>query len=243
MGYSVHEAMSDAGGIIGASKVGCSCHGTKSSATVVKVYTDSAQIIAGKTYIFTLSVANPTEKGAGCDMSVDDGGVLDTIGTTSGLQLYDKELTHYTPRVFTGDSAVWMFKYTAPKTAGTAHIYIAGNAVNLDGKADAADHWNTIIDTIHVVGLADVEPSNTIASSIRIFPNPSQGRFMISTSDNVGSAEIKVSDPAGQIVHSESRTLGTATPLDLSVLSNGTYFLSIQTDDRQSFTRSIVIAK
>ncbi len=246
-GYSIHEAEGSSGGVVGLSKSGCSCHGSKSSATVVSVYTDSTQILAGHTYVFSLSVANPSEKGAGCDLSVDNGGVLALDGTNSGLQFYNGELTHVGPRTFSGDSSVWTFKYTAPKTNGVAHIYAAGNAVNLDGRADAADHWNTIVYDVNVVSPAGVEEPASAAPSISLYPNPSKGIVTLSSSGLSGPAAITVSDASGRMVHGESVTLSGETngetPLDLSSLHNGPYFLTVRASNGQSFTRSIVIAK
>jgi hypothetical protein len=152
--YAVHEANGNSGGVIGDSKAGCSCHGAQSANTVVTISTASTQIVAGQTYIFEFSVANPSEKGAGCDISVDNGAVLGVDGSNSGLQYVGSpynELTHTSPRAFTGDSAVWMFKYTAPTKTGTAHIYAAGNAVNLNGTDDDGDHWNTTVYSVNVV--------------------------------------------------------------------------------------------
>jgi Secretion system C-terminal sorting domain len=134
--YAVHQADSEPGGITGYSKIGCSsCHGPRSTATVVKISTAATQIIAGGTYVFQFSVSNPSEFAAGCDISVDNGAVLGLNGTNSGLWIPSQtgELTHTEPLTFTGDSAVWTFTYTAPLTAGTDHIYAAGNAVDNDG--------------------------------------------------------------------------------------------------------------
>ncbi len=246
-GYSVHKATGYVFGITGASTIGCSsgggCHGSQSSTTVVKIYTAAPQIVAGQTYVFSLSVANPSELGAGCDISVDKGGKLALNGSNSGLQSSSGELTHYPgARTFTGGSAVWTFQYTAPKTVGVAHIYAAGNAVNLDGRADAGDHWNTTVYPVTVVS-AGVESSDKVESSISISPNPSRGRITISTPALSGPAAIEVSDAAGRTVFSETVMMGTETPLDLSHLQNGSYFLQVRPREGQSFTRSIVIEK
>ncbi len=152
--YALHEAIASSGGIVGQSKAGCGgygCHGTKSTATVISIYTDSSQIVAGKTYLFHLSVSNPSEAAAGCDISIDNAAKLSTYGYSSGLQYFVGELTHTSPRIFTGDSAVWLFNYTAPAKAGLAHIYVAGNAVNDNGTNDAGDHWNTAVETVNVI--------------------------------------------------------------------------------------------
>lgn len=134
--YAVHEAAGEPGGIVGYSKIGCSgCHGPRSSTTVVTISTAATEIVAGGTYVFQFSVSNPSEFAAGCDISVDDSALLGLDGSNSGLWIPSgyNELTHTEPLTFTGDSAVWTFTYTAPHTAGIAHIYAAGNAVDYDG--------------------------------------------------------------------------------------------------------------
>jgi hypothetical protein len=63
VGYSINKAMGTSTGVVGQSTIGCgggSCHGSQSAATVVKIYTSAAQILAGQTYVFTISVANPS---------------------------------------------------------------------------------------------------------------------------------------------------------------------------------------
>lgn len=246
--YAVHEAAGHAAGITGYSRAGCGgggCHGTKSSATVISISTDSTQIIAGQTYIFRISIANPNESGAGCDISVDKGAKLQTDGGyASGLQPLGNDLTHTGPRQFTGDSAVWTFKYKAPSTAGIAHIYAAGNAVNLDGSADAQDHWNLAVDTLTIVPASSVTTTTNFSADIQIFPNPSTtGRLTLASSGIDGSARIAVSDPAGKVVMRESLMLGSGNILDLSTLPNGTYFLSIQARNGQSFVKQVVLQR
>src|ERR1035437_6580624 len=140
--YAVQRVESYSHGIVGQSRSGCAnygCHGGSSSATVVKIWTDASQIVVGQTYTFHLSVANSSEAGAGCDVSIDNSAVLAT--SDPGLQVYYNEIAQTSPLSFSGDSAVWTFSYT-PKKAGTSHIYAAGNAVNMDARADGGGHYN-----------------------------------------------------------------------------------------------------
>ena len=190
--YALHEADANSGGVIGQSKAGCGgfgCHATQSSsATIVRIETDSAQINPGKTYVFRIVVANPSERAAGCDISVDNNGKLATSG--SGLQLFNKELTHTQPRVFTGDSAVWTFKYTAPSTAGVAHIYAAGNAVNLNGTNDAGDHWNTVTYTVNIV--AATGPEISVTSPLRDTVLAGEANTKATYIKNLGTAPLTI---------------------------------------------------
>ncbi|HET6399802.1 MAG TPA: T9SS type A sorting domain-containing protein [Candidatus Kapabacteria bacterium] len=246
--YAVHEAVGRSGGITGQSKIGCGtlnngCHSdSKSSATVVSLSTESSQIVAGQTYIFRISVANadPSEVAAGCDITADKG-TLATNGYGSGLQAYYGDLTHTSPRYFTGDSAVWTFQYTAPAKTGPTHIYAAGNAVNRDYAADAQDHWNLAIDTLTIVS-SGVTPETNPSADIHIVPNPSvTGRFTLIATGWTGPSELAVSDPAGRVLLRKSPLLASESPLDLSALPNGTYFVSIRSKDGQSFVKRVLI--
>ncbi len=248
-GYAVHDAVGYNYGIAGYSRIGCSvvlgCHGSRSAATVISVSTASSQIEAGQTYVFRLSVANPNyEYGAGCDISADNGAKLRPYDST--LQIMSGELTHVYPGQLFGsnsDSAVWLFKYTAPTKLGVAHIYIAGNAVNMDGAADNADHWNLKVDTLNVVA-AGVSQSENQNTQFEIFPNPSStGRFVLSASEISGASEVSVTDAAGRNVFHSALQPGGESSIDLSGLPNGTYFLSLRTKDGQSFLRRIVLAR
>lgn len=144
--FAVRYAISDPNGITGVSKTGCyqnGCHhsSTASSSTTVRISTTATTIEPGKQYDFRIVIHHPTAKKGGCDISVD-GGTLAVSGTGSGLFLTRRELTQNLPKSFTGDSVVWTFKWTAPSTVGTYHIFAAGNAVNANGSDDAGDQWN-----------------------------------------------------------------------------------------------------
>ena len=255
--YAVHQVGAQSGGIVGYSKIGCGtpvvggCHGSQSGNTVISVFTDSTKIYPGKTYVFHLTVANPTEMAAGCDISADNGGKVAVNGYNSGLwEPYGyNELTHNGPRSFgratggTGDSAVWSFKYTAPTKTGTAHIFIASNAVDLNGTNDAGDHWNVLVDTLNIVA-SGVEPTANAPASLDIFPNPSTiGRYTLSTEGMSGAGDVTVSNAWGAIVSHTQIALGLQAPLDLSALPNGTYFLSLRTKDGRQMMRRVVVAR
>lgn len=249
--YAVHQVAANSGGVLGYSKIGCGlpsqdgCHGTQSSNTAISISTDSSQILPGKTYVFRLSVTNPTEKGAGCNISVDNGAKLGVNGYNSGLWIpYGSgELTHNGPRTFTGDSAVWLFQYTAPTKVGTAHIFIACNAVDLNGTNDNGDHWNVKVDTLKI-GAAGVTPTENSSATLEIFPNPSSsGRYILTTQGVSGVGDVTVSNASGTMVSRSQITLGTNEPLDLSALANGTYFVSVRTKDGGQWVKRVVVAK
>lgn len=191
--YSVQKATSYSYGVAGLSRSGCGgCHGGSSSATVVKIWTDASQIVVGKTYDFHLSVANPSEAGAGCDFSADNSAVLAT--SDPGLQLYKtSEITHNAPQSFSGDSAVWTFQYT-PKKTGTSHIYAAGNAVNLNRGADGGDRYNLATYTMTVVSAAGPQAAFSAASGAVLRDTSLVGNTVTSTVwlHNKGTATLTI---------------------------------------------------
>lgn len=188
--YAVHDAISEPGGITGCSKIGCSsCHGPGSTTTVVTLSTTATQIEAGKTYVFQFSVANPSESEAGCDISVDNGAVLGLDGANSGLWIPSgsNELTHTQPQVFTGDSAVWSFTYTAPLTPGTAHIYAAGNAVDFDGGLSNVTTYDV---TVSPAAGPDIS-APALVRDTALRGDTSQINFWVK---NTGTAELNISN-------------------------------------------------
>lgn len=165
--YCINESVAEKNGITGQSKVGCGggCHGVApSSATVVKIWSDSSQLTVGKQYLFHISVINSSNQYGGCDISVDNSAKLAVNGSGSGLRTLGAELTHNTPKLGNGDSITWTFLYTATKT-GTAHIYAAGNAVNHNDREDQGDLWNTTVATVKVV--ASSAPSIAVPTVVR----------------------------------------------------------------------------
>jgi len=251
--YAVHEANGNPDGITGYSKTGCGgsgCHGLKSTATVVNIRTDSTQITVGRTYVFTVSVANPGEFAAGCDISVDSG-KLATNGTGTGLRLIGRELTHNQPRVFDGDSAVWTFKYTARSTPGPVHFYMAGNAVDGNGNANSSDRWNTASFTFNVVAASG--PQISAPSLVRDTVLTGETKPMTITIKNTGTAPLNISNISlkfGTSFHVAGTTPASLAPdqsADLTVnfaptkAGLVTDTLHISSDDAAKPTASVIL--
>ncbi len=261
-GYSVHNAFSHYTGVdvpgdaeLGSCGLGnpVPCHSlTPSSSTVIHLYTPS-QILAVHTYTFTISVSNSdtADQAAGFDVDVDTPAVLDTLGgmntfVTAPLSGVSTEwsITHSMPQEFTGDSAVWSFSYTAPDSAGSYPIYLAGNAVNGDSATpDTEDHWNAITVNINVQAASGVAfPSP--ASSIQVFPSPAVNDLFIDDGIPEDVGTYMLTDPAGRVVMNGRRIpLDGNHNVDLSSIAAGAYILSVQPRMGQSFSRRIVIQR
>ncbi|HEY3875037.1 MAG TPA: choice-of-anchor V domain-containing protein [Candidatus Kapabacteria bacterium] len=253
-GYAIHEAAAEPAGIGGQAKIGCGgdgCHGAQSSQTVVKIWSDSSVILAGQPYTFHISVASTNSKafGAGCDLTPDVGQVnplpKDQLGHPTyppSIKGFPNDLSHTTPQIFKNDSAEWKFQYVAPATGGVAHIFAAGNAVNSNGNADDGDHWNLTVDTFNIVTSA-VTPVPVSSPSISLFPNPSKGTITLSDDALSGVADVTVTDAAGRSVLRETVVTGEETPLDVSGLPKGSYFLTVRPQHGDAIMKSFVIAK
>ncbi|MGA2298540.1 MAG: choice-of-anchor V domain-containing protein, partial [FCB group bacterium] len=131
---------------------GCgSCHGSNSnSETSVSIVSGSGSFVVAPNSVttFTITVTNSNEVAAGIDIAVKTDQTGDTdIGTLApvsggGLHVDGSELTHISPRTLSGGTCTFQFKWTAPSTPGTYYMRAIANAVNLNGVADAGDHWN-----------------------------------------------------------------------------------------------------
>ncbi|MES2766533.1 MAG: choice-of-anchor V domain-containing protein, partial [Bacteroidota bacterium] len=129
--------------------VGCgSCHGSSSnSSTSVTRSSGSTTVNAGSTTTFTIQVAHSSRSAAGINIAVKTDQTGNTNAGTltedeSGLQMFDGEVTHNTPKSISGGSASFTVSWTAPTTAGTYYLRAIGNAVNGNTSADGNDHWN-----------------------------------------------------------------------------------------------------
>ncbi len=247
-GYSIHEASARRAGVLGQSQIGCSgptspgtpeCHGAQSNATVVKFWTDSTGFGLGGSYLFTFSVSNPSERGAGLDISVDNGDTIFAAESSRDFQTFGSEATQLQPLLFTGDSSVWTFIYK-PGKAGIRHLYGAGNAVNMNTLEDPTDHWDTTTYFINVE-TSGVNATTQELPIPTIYPNPCRGIVTLSSPALSGLATIEVSDASGRTILNEEIILGSRTPLDFSNLSAGSYFVSVKPKSGKPFSQHLII--
>jgi cytochrome c peroxidase len=69
--------------------------------------------------------------------------------------------------------------------------------------------------------------------SIRLFPNPSHGQIVVNINnlETENGAEISIVNTVGQVLLEKKYTSGNRFPLDISSLTNGTYFVKIKTKE------------
>jgi hypothetical protein len=226
-GYCINSTIGSPNGINNQSKLGCSggdCHGSSASpSTSVNIWTDSTEFHIGQTYVFHISVVNPSTltKAGGCDISADNGAAISAMGSTSSdLKTLGSDLTHKAPKLKSGDSITWSFKYT-PKKTGLSHIFAAGNAVNNNGRNDAGDLWNRDTFTTTVT----IAPGPSIVLSANIRDTAMVGATVTSNVwvKNVGTAALTInhfalkSGSAWFIADSTSHSVAIGDSIDVKV--------------------------
>lgn len=89
------------------------------------------------------------------------------------------------------------------------------------------------------VDLSTVSLDEFVVENMKIYPNPSQGKFNIAADFELDNAEIKVINVLGKVVL--SKKLNTKLEqVDLSAFGSGTYFFRIETD-KNTITRKVVV--
>jgi ELWxxDGT repeat protein len=93
-------------------------------------------------------------------------------------------------------------------------------------------------DSLHVktVGIGLLPDENTL----RIFPNPSEGRFYLALDHQQGSAELQVYGPSGQVVHQEKFQTGQTYLLNLEHLAEGMYVVQVLYRSTQYIEKLII---
>lgn len=85
-------------------------------------------------------------------------------------------------------------------------------------------------------GLKDLESHNELS----VYPNPSNGVFTISSTNNTGKLDVSVINMLGQNVKTESSKDPKNLVIDLSTYSKGVYYLKIQMNDGSKLMKVIL---
>ena len=219
---------SSSSGVMGASTSGCSCHGAASTATTITLTgIPSTGYVAGTPYTVTLSVINSTKKGAGFDLTCDNGNMS---GAPSGTMLMGggKELHHTATKDTVAGVVSWTFTWTAPGTS-TATFKVAGNAVNKN-IGDSGDAWalGTFDFILQPASVQDIE-----AAGIRVYPNPVSDFLVVSSNESLDISKIKIVTLTGSVINpSVNISAKNEYKISTANIATGHYILSTEVDGK-----------
>lgn len=115
-------------GITGSTCMGCHSGG---AAPTVAIAGPTA-LAPGLTGSYTLTITGGAAQVGGFDVAVDSASAA--LAPGAGEKKSGAELTHSSPRSFSGGSLVFSFQLTAPAAAGTVTIYGCGVSANNNGN-------------------------------------------------------------------------------------------------------------
>ena len=176
-------------------------------------------------------------------ISTDCGGTWTRLYTKGGTQLATVAgtlTTAYTPT----SNAQWA------RDSVSLSAYVGQPSVYL--KFESRSGWgnNLYLDNINVSNLTatGIETLEQSLPVLDIFPNPNAGIFSVNISNVNKDANVTISvlNAIGQVMSSPLNFKGSANgahSVNLSHLSNGVYFVTIQTDSDKLVTKKIVSNK
>ncbi len=156
------------------------------------------------------------------------------IPTTGGTQNQSYQQT-YTLTVPTPTNGINKFN--------SDNLYIVGFLAEYNANQNARNILNVVKEKIttnnETLGLKE----NTSKVDLSVYPNPSNGIMYLNSSKNINTYQINVIDLVGRPVLAQSLVrVGNTSMLDLSMLTNGIYFLQISSESG-NFVEKIVIQK
>jgi len=100
-------------------------------------------------------------------------------------------------------------------------------------------------DYLYYVYLDDVEllkTSNVLSleSGIKVFPNPSNGRFNIKFTNDFSKGNISISDITGKVIYSNVLTPSIKQEIDLGSQTKGVYFIKLNIDGETYISKLIL---
>lgn len=73
---------------------------------------------------------------------------------------------------------------------------------------------------------------------VNVYPNPSNGILFFSTANDIQMDSAKIFDSTGKLIFSASKIIDNK--IDISNLSNGIYFISLQNDEKGIYTQKFI---
>jgi len=210
---------------------GCTCHNPTRDLSVMVQVTGPDTLIKGETGQYEISLSGGPAVAGGFNVAAHLGSLAPGDGSA---QLLGNELTHTSPKTFSGSSISWTFSFTALDEVYTDTIYSASNSVNGDGFASPLDRWN--FGNKHVVHVVEqptsVHPGSEIANTFKLnqnYPNPFNPSTKISWQTNQADHTLlKIYDALGNevaVLVNEFKSAGAyEIEFNAAGLSSGVYY-------------------
>ena len=126
------------------------------------------------------------------------------------------------------------------KAAVTGGVTTNPSAFNVTAEYDSLpqDNWTNL--GIHTCNCANVGITETKASTMSIYPNPSNGVFMINTSENI--KHIEVFNTLGETVFAQNNSSASQQErVDLQGMPGGMYMIQVQLSSGVMLTSKITL--
>ena len=176
---------------------------------VIRIQSDGKILVAGKTSIIGSAFGIAR---------FDENGIIDNTFGTNGISYIQVANAQHNTYGMTID---------------------LNNEIVICGSAPASTPDNFILVRYHNDLGTGITENGTPASVISIYPNPSTGKFNI-TSNTIGNDQtLSIVDLSGKIVYTKSFRNSNSTILDLN-LSSGMYFVNVKSENSASTTPLII---
>lgn len=199
----------------------------KSSTTTLDKTACDSYVFNGQTYTKSGAYTAKLSSTKGCDSTVILNLVINSVKATATI---NQKALIASPA---GATYQWLdcAKNKAPIANATQQTFaptVNGTyavSVTQNGCSSVSDCINLII-----IATNDKDFSN----SISIFPNPSNGKYMLKSNNISGNADIKVLDINGrQLIKKDNTDINNLT-IDISDYQNGIYLLNIISDKKEA---------
>lgn len=227
-------------GIVGRTEkngVGCTCHNPVRDNSVLVQITGPDTLVKGGSAEYQVTLSGGPAVLGGFNVA----SYLGTLNPVdASTQLMTSELTHTSPKSFSGGSVSWIFSFTANNSVYTDTIYSTSNSVNGDGINSSLDKWNFgqkfVVHVIDEPSSVDNEKENLSNFILnQNYPNPFNPTTTISWQSKIDAHQtLKVFDALGNEVATlvdEYKSAGDYSEqvtMAKEQLSSGIYFYQLK---------------
>lgn len=216
------------------------CHsggaaGTSVSVSAAPAFTNN-NYVPGQSYTITVTVSHASQPAFGFDCEIlnssnADAGTIQNAGP--GVQIASfagkNNATHTSAKSGAG-GAGFSFEWVAPNS-GTATIYVAGNAVNLNAGTSGDTPGNTSL-ALTPVSTASLPEHAGVLSGVSFFPNPAADitsvSYFLKYDTEISVELLEVNGKLVKNLVNEDEAAGPHSHfLDLKNIAKGVYFLKI----------------